>query len=257
MKSTIFVSLCASLALIALPALADDDANSASNSSARTENQMGGQTAQTQQTTPSGSQDAATTKSTTTTTTTQSKSGDMALSQQDYMKAKDLNTLHHINQKEIQLSKLAQDKAQAKEVKDFAQHMITDHEAADKKVEEAAKTANMKLEDFAPATYEKVVMDQLGKYSGAQFDNMFVAEMKAGHRHAMHDLQMIRNMDQDSSVRSLVDAVIPKVRDHEKMASNLKVQTMKQMAGSSSSDASSMDNSSSDNSSSSDSSMKQ
>src|SRR5712691_11606918 len=56
-----------------------------------------------------------------------------------------LRQLHAANQDEIDMGKLAQDKAQNAEVKKFASEMVTDHTNADQKLTDMAKRNNIDL----------------------------------------------------------------------------------------------------------------
>src|SRR5437588_10053181 len=56
-----------------------------------------------------------------------------------------LRQLHAANQEEIDLGKIADDKAQNAEVKRFANEMVTDHTAADQKLVDVATQMNIEL----------------------------------------------------------------------------------------------------------------
>lgn len=142
-----------------------------------------------------------------------------------------LNQIHHINQKEIALSRIALDKSQSQEVKNFAQKMVTEHGQADQKVSDLAKSQDVSLEKFQPATYEKVESDRLAKLDGQQFDQAYMASMRMGHRHALRDLEAARNETQDPQLKSLISELTPSVRAHERSASTLVPSSKMQQAG--------------------------
>lgn len=129
-----------------------------------------------------------------------------------------LNRLHHVNQKEIELARLAQDKAQSQELKTSAQQIMKDHQALETRVQEVAKSQNVKLQDFQPSTFEKAFMDRLKELSGSQFDQAFMQNMMMGHQEVAQDLRLARNDVQNSQVRQLIDQAIPRIQQHRQMA---------------------------------------
>jgi predicted outer membrane protein len=66
-----------------------------------------------------------------------------------------LQDIHKVNQLEIALGNLATEKATSQSVKDYAQMLVTDHQAADKKVMDFANANNIMLATMMPATREQ------------------------------------------------------------------------------------------------------
>ena len=129
-----------------------------------------------------------------------------------------LNQLHHMNQKEIQLSQMAIEKAQSPQVKNAAQEMLKDHQALETRVQELAKAQQLQLSDFQPATDEKQMMDRFGKLSGRQFDAAFMQNVHFSHKAAMENLKLARSEVRDPQIRSLIDQTIPKVSQHKQLS---------------------------------------
>ncbi|MEO5971382.1 MAG: DUF4142 domain-containing protein [Bdellovibrionia bacterium] len=152
------------------------------------------------------------------------------MSMEQFQKNAALGHIHHINQKEIQLSKMAQDKSQSKQVKDFAQHMITDHQNADRRVMEMAEAQNVKLPDLQLAGYEKATSEQLDKMKGTQFDQAFFMQMDLEHKMAAQELEAIRSSVKDPQIAALIDGILPTVREHQKSAARFE-KSQGQMAG--------------------------
>src|SRR5438045_2856339 len=61
-----------------------------------------------------------------------------------------LNGLHRLNQAEIAVGKLAEDRAQSDQVKDYAKHLVNDHTDADSKVMYLAKKHKIELRTPEP-----------------------------------------------------------------------------------------------------------
>lgn len=142
-----------------------------------------------------------------------------------------INKLHHINQHEIQLGQLAQSQSQSQQVKNFAQQMVQDHQSADQQLQTLAKSENVGLQDFTPADYEKVGMDNLKKLNGSQFDNAFLNMIRTGHKVTMQDLQAVRSDVKDPKIRSYISSILPQIQHHEALASRLERNMPSQMAG--------------------------
>ena len=63
-----------------------------------------------------------------------------------------LTDIHNVNALEITLGRLAQQKAESQSIKDYAQMLVTDHEAADKKVLDFATANNIMLTSLSSTT---------------------------------------------------------------------------------------------------------
>jgi putative membrane protein len=135
-----------------------------------------------------------------------------------FQKTQVLNRIHHINEKEIAVSKLAKKKAESDEVKGFADHMIQDHQNVDRKLKDLAKSEKIKLQSFQPAGFEKATLDQLSKLKGSQFDQAFVDVMKSGHQEALNTLDMFNREVKDPKIQNFIQEVIPSLKKHEGMA---------------------------------------
>lgn len=149
------------------------------------------------------------------------QSSDMQTMQRQWTKTKALNQLHHINQMEIQMAKMAQDSAQSSELKNFAKQMNTDHSNLENRVTSAAQASNIELQKFQPSTYEQATMDSLKSLKGGQFDQMFTWTMVRGHEDAMADLKRTSASAQDPQVKTLIQEAMPRIRQHWEMARSM------------------------------------
>jgi predicted outer membrane protein len=102
-----------------------------------------------------------------------------------------LIALHQSNRDEIALGKLASDRAESSEVKEFATMMVRDHAAADKKLLDLAKLEKIDLElpgtldpvRAALADASRTLQNTLSTLRGSTFDTAYVAPQLW-----MHDL---------------------------------------------------------------------
>lgn len=127
------------------------------------------------------------------------------------------NYLHHVNQKEIQWSQWAQEKAQSQQVKNAAQKMLQDHQALENRVQSLASTRNWNLRSYQPATWEQVVSDRIQNLSGDQFDQAFVGIVHNSHEHTLQELAWLNSKLKDQQLKNLVRQTLQRVRAHRQM----------------------------------------
>lgn len=136
-------------------------------------------------------------------------------SYKDISQAQSLNHLHHINQKEVAISKLATEKAETQEVKDLAQTIVDDHNKADQKLQEVAKSMNVELQDFQPSTYEQVVINKMKELEGKNFEQAYLQHLDQGHTIAMNEIDKIQSDLGNQQVTSYVESLKPELKKHE------------------------------------------
>ena len=131
-----------------------------------------------------------------------------------------LNQLHHVNQKEINLAKLAGDRATSSDVKTAAERIQGDHRRLDAEVRDLAKRRGVTLAKFQNSDYEGVAMDKMKALSGRNFDYAYAQEMKDGHRFTAAELRVLRNRVGDPEIISLIDQTLPVITRHEMRSRN-------------------------------------
>jgi putative membrane protein len=138
-----------------------------------------------------------------------------------------LHQLHAANQEEIDLGKLAVDKAQNADVKRFAQDMVNDHGAADAKLTALAKRMNLDLAASTGHPLEKVLSEAsedckraLRGQTGTSFDIAYIAPQADKHAFA---LKLVEEGQKTASgeVKSLLEETRPTVEGHLDHAKNV------------------------------------
>jgi len=89
---------------------------------------------------------------------------------------------------EIELGKLAEQRASSPDVKRFAQMMVTDHTKAGNQLKQIAAKYDIQP-DTSKADDHHDVMDKLSKLHGAEFDREYINAMVDGHQDAVSDLE--------------------------------------------------------------------
>jgi putative membrane protein len=137
-----------------------------------------------------------------------------------------LRQLHAANQEEIDLGKLALDKAQNADVKKFAQDMVNDHTAADSKLTSLAKRMNIDL-SMSPMDPVQKAMSEASdeckkalKSDASPFDVAYFAPQVDKHNFA---LKLIDEGKKTASgdVKSLLEEMRPTVEGHLDHAKNI------------------------------------
>ena len=121
---------------------------------------------------------------------------------------------------EVELGKLASEKASSAKVKAFGQRMVTDHGKAGEELKSLAATKQITLPTM-PDPEHKALHDRLAKLSGAEFDRAYVREMVAGHRKGVDSFTMESMSGKDNDVKAWAAKTLPTVREHLRMIEEL------------------------------------
>jgi putative membrane protein len=135
-----------------------------------------------------------------------------------------LGKLHHSNQMEIEMGKLAQKNAESKDVKAFGKTLVQDHTAADKKVTALAKQQKVDLAAAAPAMKPDEKMDKLKTQKGADFDKAFAAAMLEDHQKDVSEASSARDTTSDPKLKTLLTETVPVLEKHRDTAQKLVTQ---------------------------------
>src|SRR5262249_53483540 len=82
---------------------------------------------------------------------------------------------------EVEMGKLAQEKAASQQVKDFAKKMDQDHSKANSELKQLASTKNVQIADKLEGKH-KSTYDRLAKLSGERFDREYMKTMIDDHK---------------------------------------------------------------------------
>jgi putative membrane protein len=121
---------------------------------------------------------------------------------------------------EVELGKLAQQRAQNDSVKQFAQRMIEDHGKANSRVASLAKSRRVPLpKDVGPD--EKAVRAQLEKLKGADFDAAYISAQVGDHQKTAHLLEHAIGSGQDPQTKAFAMETLPTVMAHLETAKRI------------------------------------
>jgi putative membrane protein len=114
---------------------------------------------------------------------------------------------------EIELSKLALDKAMNTKVKEFANMMVMDHSKAGDELKAIAATKNITL----PATVNedsKKALTDLAALKGADFDKAYVDKMVADHKATVDLFESESKNSKDADLKVFADKTLPTIKGH-------------------------------------------
>ncbi len=120
---------------------------------------------------------------------------------------------------EVEQGKLAQQKAQAPEVKQFADRMVRDHTKANDQLKQIASSKQVQLPDKMDKSAQKE-MDKLQKLSGAQFDEEYMKHEVSDHKKDVKEFQKEAKSAKDADVKRFASDTLPTLEEHLKMAQN-------------------------------------
>ncbi len=121
---------------------------------------------------------------------------------------------------EVQLGKLAEKKAQSKDVKEFGARMAVDHAKASDELKALAQQKNEKLPSKLDSK-DKALMDKLSKATGADFDKEYMTAMVKDHAKDVTEFQNAAGKLKDPDLKAWVDKTLPVLREHLQQAKDV------------------------------------
>jgi len=125
---------------------------------------------------------------------------------------------------EVELGKLASDRAQNDEVKKFAQRMVDDHSKANEQLKQIAESKSIKLPTEVEPK-DKALMQRLEKLNGAAFDRAYMTAMVNDHVKDVSEFKREANAGRDSQVKSFASSTLPTLEEHLQQAKQARTQT--------------------------------
>ena len=120
------------------------------------------------------------------------------------------------NVAEVELGKVAQQKAQNAQVKEFAGRMVQDHGKASEEVKGLAANKGVQLPDQAAAV--KKESDELNKKAADKFDREYMEKMVKDHKKDVKEFEKQAKNAKDADVRAWAAKTLPTLQEHLKMA---------------------------------------
>jgi putative membrane protein len=114
---------------------------------------------------------------------------------------------------EVELGKLAQDKASSPSVKAFGAMMVADHSAANDKLKAVAAGKGIDL-PTSPSVGQMATKTKLEVLSGASFDKSYIKGMIKDHEEDIKEFQQEAASGRDPDARAFAKATLPTLQAH-------------------------------------------
>ena len=114
---------------------------------------------------------------------------------------------------EVELGRLAQQKASSNEVKEFGNRMVEDHSSANDRLQAIARENGFDLPSGMGEKH-KATINRLEKLSGAQFDRAYMQEMVKEHRHDIDHFQKGASQLQHPDLKAFASNTLAALQDH-------------------------------------------
>ena len=125
---------------------------------------------------------------------------------------------------EVELGKLAAERAQRDEVKKFAQRMVDDHTKANEQLKQIAERKSIKLPTDVDSK-DKALMQRLEKLNGPAFDRTYLNAMVNDHVKDVNEFKREASAGRDPQVKSFAESTLPTVEEHLQQAKQTRTQT--------------------------------
>jgi putative membrane protein len=121
---------------------------------------------------------------------------------------------------EVELGKLATEKASSDDVKKFGQRMVDDHTKANDQLKQVASREGVQLPEKLNAK-DQMTKERLSKLSGAEFDRAYMSDMVKDHTKDVADFQRESNSGMDPAVKDFASKTLPTLQDHLREAKQI------------------------------------
>jgi putative membrane protein len=121
---------------------------------------------------------------------------------------------------EVELGKLATEKASTDQVKKFGQRMVDDHSKANDQLKDVAAQKHIDL-PTEPSAKDKATKARLEKLSGEEFDRAYMRDMVKDHKADVAEFARESQSSKDPAVKNFARQTLPTLREHLKEAEKL------------------------------------
>lgn len=118
---------------------------------------------------------------------------------------------------EVQLSKLAIERAQTKEVKSLAQKIAEDHSLSNAELLKIAATKKITLPEGL-SKEDKEMIEETNKKTGMDFDKEYVEKMIKSHKSAIENFEDAAEHCEDPDIKSFASSSLHRLKMHLDMS---------------------------------------
>jgi putative membrane protein len=118
---------------------------------------------------------------------------------------------------EVQLGKIAQEKATDDKVKQFGKRMEQDHSKVNDELKKLASDKGIQLSTELDKKHKSKV-DKLSKLSGAKFDQQYMQDMISDHKADIKEFQRQSDKGKDPDLQKFASQSLPTLKEHLQLA---------------------------------------
>jgi putative membrane protein len=118
---------------------------------------------------------------------------------------------------EVELGRLAENKASNPKVKDFGQKMVEDHSKANSELKHTAQKLGVSVPDHISAT-QLAEKTKLSAYSGTHFDRSYMDAMLKDHRDDIAAFKREAADGENAEIKSFASKTLPTLEEHLRLA---------------------------------------
>jgi putative membrane protein len=118
---------------------------------------------------------------------------------------------------EVELGKLAQQKAASAQVKDFGARMERDHGKANDDLKALASQKGLRLPTSIDAEHQRK-MQKMQQLSGTAFDRAYMKDMVADHKKDVSEFRKQSRTAKDPDVKVFANKTLPTLEEHLQLA---------------------------------------
>jgi putative membrane protein len=109
---------------------------------------------------------------------------------------------------EVELGKLATEKASRDDIKQFGQKMVDEYTKANDQLKEVATKGNFPIPDALDSKHQSRI-DKLSKLSGEEFDKAYVKDQLKDHQMEVRDFSDEAQSGKDPNVKAFASTMLP------------------------------------------------
>ena len=121
---------------------------------------------------------------------------------------------------EVELGKLAAQKASDPKVKEFGQKMVDDHTKANDNLKQVASKSNIPIPSSLDGKHQSRI-DKLSKLSGEQFDKAYVKDQLKDHETDVREFKNEASNGSNPDVKAFASSTVPVLQEHLEMVKSL------------------------------------
>ena len=118
---------------------------------------------------------------------------------------------------EVEMSKLAMDKAQNAKVKEFAKRLVDDHTKANAELTKLASAKGVTPPAAVDASHKRK-LESMAKKSGVDFDREYMSDMLNDHQKDIREFRSIAKSAKDPDLKAFASSTLPTLEQHLQMA---------------------------------------